>query len=199
MKTWMNFYDYYLRDLPGCSSFAAESELRKAAQEYCRKTQIWRVTFDPMFMVTGVDTYEFDITTSQEVHKLLSAKLDGQPITPMLPDSDGEFAVRGIKPLSGREFQMFPTPSDGQILVIKAVMYPSNTATGVEDFIYADHAEAIAQGAKARLKAISDKPYSDPAGAAVAEAKFNDAIGNAAFRSAQGFSRAPLRTRASFI
>lgn len=197
MKTWEQFYDYYLRDLPGCSSFAAENELRKAAQDFCQRSLIWRVTMDTMTLTTA-DTYDFDITSQQEVAKLLSARLNGQKIDPLTMEQlDDE--ERGICAISPREFQLSPSPSAGDELILKVALYPSATATGVEDFIYAAHAESIAYGAKARLRMIQGKQYSNPDQAATDEARFERAISKAHMSAAKGYSRAPMRTKASFF
>jgi hypothetical protein len=197
MKTWEKFYDYYLRDLPGCSSFAAENELRKAAQEFCKRTLAWRATLDTMTLTTDT-LYDFDVSSQEEVAKMLSAKLNGQDLS-VLNREQFDDLEHGIVGLSEREFELYPAPSAGDELVIKVALYPSDTATGVEDFIYAAYAEAIAYGAKARLKAIKDKPYTDLVGADRDEGKFEQAISRAQWAASKGHSRAPLRTKANFF
>lgn len=197
MKAWSEFFDYYLRDLPGLTSFAAANELRKAAQEFCRRSLVWRVTMDTITL-TADDIQDFDITSTQEVVKIVSAKLNGQKLALITRDQiDDE--EHGICAISSRQFQLYPDPSAGDELDLKVILMPSNTATGVEDVIYADYAEAIAYGAKYRLRRRRDTPYYDPDEAQADEARFERAVSQAHIDAAKGRSRAPLRTKASFF
>lgn len=197
MKTWLDFYDYYLTDLPGCTYFAAANAIRQAAQEFCARSHAWRVTMDPTITIAGISSYEFDIDRTQEIVKVLSAKLGGQDFPVLLYEVDE--SDRGILVLNQREFAVQPTPDADLELVLKVIMKPSNTALGVEDFLYAAYAESIAYGAKYRLMEAFDKPYSNPRGAIANKQRFDDAIGSARVKAAKSYSSAPLRTRASFL
>jgi hypothetical protein len=196
MKTWIDWYDFYLRDLPGLTSFAAANELRKAAQEFCRRTGVWRKTMDTMTL-TATDIHDFELSSTEKVVKITSAKLNGQTLDPLTREQLDD-QNRGITAISATQFQLYPEPASGDTLDLKVTLTPSNTALGVEDFIYDDYAEAIAYGAKARLMRRKDTDYYDPAEAEVNEARFERAISQAHFDAAKGKTRAPLRTRGSF-
>jgi hypothetical protein len=199
MKDWLSFHDYYLADIPGCTYFAAANQIRMAAQEFCKRSKAWRATLDPVKTVAKDNyIYDFDRTREIEVVKLLSATLDGHPLDPLLPDQD-DGRQRGILALNGREFVLFPTPAAGLNVVAKAILAPSNTATGIDDKLYAEYAEAIAFGAKYRLFNTENKPYSNPQAAANNFDLFETAIGRATIRAAKAYSSAPLRTSASFL
>ena len=198
MKTWMDLYDYYLPDVPGCPYATGAQALRIAAQEFCERTSAWRVTMDPVLTVAGISIYEFDISSNFEVVKVMSAKLDGHPIDSLLHDQVGTPA-RGIAVLNGREFALQPAPAAGQRLEIVAVLKPSNTSVGIEDFLYAAHARAIAKGAKAELFGMAKQGFTDLTAADRARAEFEEAIGRAKTQAAQAYSNAPLRTKPSFL
>ena len=198
MKTWADIADYYLGDVPGCPIAVAERALRMAAQEFCERTKVWRVNMDAMLTVAGVSAYEFDITTEQEVAKLEAAKLDGQDINILLHD-DQDGLKPGVIALNGRELYLQPAPAAGQELALRVTMKPSNTSRGIEDHIYADHARAIAQGAKAELFAMANQPFSNLEHAGVQRALFESAITHAKLKAAKSYSAAPLRTDAHFM
>lgn len=197
MKSWMDFQDVHLSDLPGCTYFAAANALRQAAQEFCRRAQVWRVTLDPVTTVANTSVYDFDITSQFEIIKLNSAKLNGQRINILLEEPMASEA--GILLRSQREFELFPVPAAGLSLVLNCLLQPAESATGIEDYLYAAHARAIATGAKAMLMAMNGRPYSNPAEAVKKEAQFNEAIAAARLRSAKAYSSAPLRAQGSFL
>lgn len=198
MKTLADFHDYYLADITGCTYFAAENELRKAAQEFCEKTKVAVVNMEPVLLFTGVDTYQFDVTKQQVFLQLEQARIDtGEPLKILLRDQPEE--QRSIQPINDREFKLIPSPSTGQKLYLRASTKPSNTATQLDDDLYDQYAEAIASGAKARLMMQLDKPYTNVQMAMVHRTEFDYQIGRAQIRVAKSFSNAPLRTTSSFF
>jgi hypothetical protein len=198
VKTWADFDSYYLHEVQGCTYLTAANALRMAAQEFCERTKCWRATLDAVPMVTGTSVYDFDLDTEQTLVKLLSAKLDDQDIGLLLHDQDGG-TMPGICALSPSEFLIQPTPVTGQEVVIKAVLMPSNSASGIEDDLFAQYARAIAMGAKAILFAMAYQPFTNPTAAMVARLEFETAIGNTTIRVAKAFSSAPLRVQACFM
>lgn len=197
MTPFIDFYDYYLADINGCTYYAAENELRKAAQEFCQRTKASVVRMSPILLFAGIDTYEFDVEKQHVLVRLEEAKLDGKQLDILLRDS---LSTGGsIRPLSDTSFQLTPFPSDGQRLEIRAIVKPSNKATGLDDELYAQYAEAISYGAKARLYLQPDKPYTNPNLAMTHKAMFDEAIGIASQRVAKSYSRAPLRTAGHYL
>lgn len=198
MKLWTDFYDNYLRDLRGCTSFAAANELRRATQEFCDRTKVWRVSLDATTTNAKEDTYDFEIEEEMLLVKVMSAKLDEQDLKILLPDDDirtgGALLV-----LDHTQFLLTTQPAARQKVYIKAIMKPSELATGVEDYIYDQYAEKIAYGAKARLQSLADRPYSHPALAQENQERFETAIANVIMRTAKANSSAPLRTKANFM
>lgn len=198
MKLWIDFYDYYLTDIPGCPHATAANALRSAAQEFCKRTKAWRATLEPVITVAGNSVYPFDLPDGQEVAKVVSAELDTYPIELLLHDQV-EQIKRGVIAITQRQFYLQPVPADGQSLIIKVVLMPSNDAAGVDDVVYAMYAEAIAEGAKARLFSKSNQPYTDVRAAGLAQAKFMSEIDMTSMKVAKAFSSAPLRIRPSFM
>ena len=61
-----------------------------------------------------------------------------------------------------QELRFYPTPDAKYGFNGNAVIKPSRTATGVEDFIFETHSKAIASGAIASLAAIPGKEWTNP-------------------------------------
>jgi hypothetical protein len=198
MKLWADFYDYYLNDLQGCSYLTAANALRMAAQEFCERTKCWRVTMAPIAMLADTTSYSFAYTAELEVSQVLEVKLDDQEISNLTRDQeDGQ--LPGLFARTNRDFTINPVPAAGQQLVVKAILRPGNASTGVEDFIYFAHAEAIAKGARSRLQSMTNQPFSNPRAAGEARDDFERMIGTAIVAVARAHSRAPLRSDAHFM
>jgi hypothetical protein len=199
MKLWPDFYDQYLGDVPGCTYFMAENELRQAAREFCERSQAWRARMEPITTVAGRRLYSFDYNSRYDVCKVIGASLDGQYIHIMLPGDEIQAGASGLLALNQRDFELYPTPAGGLTLQISAILKPSMTAQGLDDALYAEYAPAIAQGAKARLFIQANQQYTNPGAAAACRETFDQQVGRATIRAAKAYSRAPLRTRASFF
>lgn len=79
-------------------------------------------------------------------------------------------------------------------MTILASLVPTLTATGVDSWVAEQHYEGIIHGAKARLMAIPQKPWTDPALAAWHAGEFDKAIASANVEAAAGFQAdAPIR------
>jgi hypothetical protein len=198
VKLWFELHDYYLSDVPGCTYAAAANALRMAAQEFCEQTQVWRVTLADVTTLANTPAYNFPVTAEQEVCKLLEAKLGEQRLPLLLHDQLGNNQI-GICNVDQRQFQLQPTPAAGLKVSIKAVLKPSNIATGIDDLLYSFHARAIAQGAKAELFAMVNQPFSNPGAAEQARDRFENMMAIAKINAAKGYSSAPLRTQPSFM
>lgn len=198
MKQFIELYDYYLNDVPDCSYITGANALRMAAQEFCTRSRAWRAKLAPIVTVEGQTAYPVPMAAGQELVVVLGAQLDGRDIDVLLGEHAGGHS-RGVIMLNQSELLLQPLHAPGQSLVLHAALKPSNDATGIEDLLYAHYAEAIAEGAKARLFGTNNQPFSDPNAALRARINFNDAIGAAKVAVAKAHSRAPLRVRPSFM
>lgn len=198
MKLWDDFYTYYLADVTGCTYFAAVNELRRAAQELCERAKVWRVELDPVRTMAGQSVYDFELTGDQELVKVMEARLNDIELDIIIPGKKPR-GFLALQPLNSREFKLFPEPITGLRVDMTAILKPSDTSEGIEDHLYAQYAEKIAYGAKARLFAQPGKPYTNPALAAAFEQKFADAVADANWRAEKAYSNAPQRVKAQFF
>lgn len=198
MASFIDAYDHYLNDVPGCTYLVAANQLRKAAQVFCEQTRAWRVALDPMMTLAKFTEYEYDLSSEQEIVRVLSVKLDGQPLAIVLEGQQAEHGS-GFVPRGPFRFEIFPAPAKGQKIEIQAAIEPSNTASGIDPELYRKYINIIAQGAKAELFGMSNQPFSNPAAAIVARRAFDEGINKTLADLATQFSSGRQRVQASFM
>lgn len=196
MKTWADFYDFCHADVPGVSVFAAERELRRSAQEFFKKTKVWKVDLDPVYVVPLTDTYELDVPPGSTIVKVSEASFKNRGIGLMAP---GMTHSHGIQFLTQQQFRIVPMPNDRRQIQFEAVLMPSNVSTGLDDPFFEQYAEIIACGAKARLYAQPQKTYTDRMLAAEELEKFTLSIFRTRIAASKGYSGAPLRIKSQFL
>lgn len=202
MKAW----DQFLRDLlplaPGCPEPVAEHALLRAAQQFLRGTRLWTIALQPTLTIPNVVEYDIELEMNTELVRLETATLDGRPI-----DVTTEGTVRpdwrdwptSMMPCVFTEDQktliVLPRSDQAHTVAIKASLAPSNSAVGVEDFIYDQHVLKIAKGAAGMVLQQAGKPYTNPAQGMLLEKQFQNDINATALRRWRGFSSALPRRR----
>lgn len=198
MAAFLDAYDHYLNDVPGCTYALAATALRKAAQAFCGQTRAWRMTLDVILTRAGATEYEYDLSSEQEIVRVLSVKLDGKPLDIVLEGQEEGYG-RCFVPRGPFTFSIFPAPAKGQKIEIKAAIQPSNTASAIDRELYRKYINTIAQGAKAELFGMTNQPFSNPAAAQDARRKFEDGINTALSDVSTQFSSGRQRVKASFM
>ena len=204
MKTW----DQFLRDVmpyvPGCPEPVAEHALLRAAQDFCAGTQVWKIWLDDITTVADVLEYDLNLELRSELVRLERATLDGRPVvvtTEEVLPVDWKTSTAGIGTciftVDRKTITLLPAQTADLVLKVQACLKPSDTAEGVENFIFDQYARQIACGAKASLMMQPGKTYSNPGEGASLEAEFNGAIGGVGFQRWRGFSSARPRARLS--
>lgn len=165
---WASFYPYIQPHLPGCPEITIETHLQEAAAEFCKISQIWRYDIDKDYTSKNTADYEIEVLTGTVLEDILVLYVDGQPIRRV---SDRHFALPSTtgnaRPMSYAVYQddqvrFYPTPDGKYEFEGIAVLKPSLTAKGVEEWIYESHGRSIACGAIAKLAAIPGKEWSNP-------------------------------------
>lgn len=224
MKLWSDFYDYLLPDLPGCVPGMADIALRRAAQQFCERTLVWKEYLYAQALTMNVMEYPFGIPSTQEMVKLLDATInyvdDSDPENPVncvddlpvfrLDQLPHDWKTRqrlppGIMTLDRVSYYVFPVitppqaaddaPLPARSVVAHVALKPSNTGTGVDDNTFAHHVHKIASGAKAILMMSPKKPYTDANLAQYHQGVFDDACATVGVMAGQSFSATARRAR----
>jgi hypothetical protein len=85
-----------------------------------------------------------------------------------------------------QSIRIFPTPEERTTLKVYAVLKPSRSGTGVEDWIYETWADTLVSGVVARLAMIPNKEWTDVAMATSQKATYERAITTARVRDFRG-------------
>lgn len=204
MKTWDQFYPYVLPQVPGFVLPTVDIQLRLAAQEWCERTLCWREWLDDVTTTATDLQYDFEVDTDKQVVQLLRATLDGQDLEVLTPDqlpSNWRTAAagcdRGIFTIDRVSFNVVPQQAADLVVQTEVALKPSITARGVDDQVFSQYVNEIANGAIGRMHMMPGAPWALPN--SPLPAQFQAAIDKTASDVWHAHSRAPMRIRASFF
>lgn len=188
MKTWDAFHPLVMADVIGCPIPMVDQALRNAAREFCQRTKAWTEWADTFTAPGGTNRFNFVVPDGAELVSARRASVDGVYLDVLASDSlPGDWQQgydtgpeKSLVHIDTVEYLLYPRPSAGAVIAIEMALQPSITATSVGDVILAQHAEAIAWGAKYRLLSKPGKDWTDTATAAQARAEFERSVHHAA-------------------
>lgn len=198
MKTFDNFFRDLLPTVPGCPEPVAEHALLRASQRFCELTRAWVRTMEPIFLSNTNDTFDLELEPNSELVRIEWAKMNDREVAIARPGQDMGRTSTYIACDDGTTVFVNPKPAEDGLLVLRVALKPSNSATGVEDFVYARHAEVIALGARALLKQHPRKTYSAGDGP-VDWTTFEDRCSSIRTDLWRGLARNTPRTRPQFF
>ena len=190
MKSLSLLYPYVLPEVMGAPEPLVDQALRLAAREFCQRTSAWQEWQDAV-SATSTNRFEFDVPSGAEVVKVASAVVGKTPLDVLsyqdVPsdwmDPASTALHNKLVHLAGNEFLIFPLPTEP--IRLQLVFKPTLTASNVGDEVVDLWGEDIACGAKARLMAMRDMPFTDLTSASVNKAAFEAAIHRVANRAFQ--------------
>jgi len=208
MTKWIEAQDLILPDVPGCPWEMAKSRLIVAAREFCSLSAAWVETFETASAIGVADYPEIVTGVESEIVRVLECYYGTDEVDPTTP---GDMLLRQVEDadVTGPPDHMcvvedvltlHPPPGEEGVTIKGRVhLKPSMAATGLPDHVWAQHIEAIVEGAKARLYASPKKPYTDLGMASVSRSAFLAGAGNARERAAKGSTRVARRVRAHYF
>lgn len=189
---------FILVDMPSCPAPLASQNLLLAAREFCRESRCWKQELDPIPLVSGTRDYDLMPDNNQaQVFLVERVECPGMPPLVVLDSTQNrsvDWLTATGQPQRVRvsedmqTLQLYPLPSGEALAALHVTvrLIPKLTATLLPDSILERHIEALAQGAKARLMAMSNRPWSDPAGSSMNRALFAAAMTDPAVATRQG-------------
>lgn len=195
MKSWADFHRFCHADVSGASVFEVENQLLGAAQDFCERTKVWRVKLDPVYLFPRIREYEVQTPTGSKIVTIAHAVDDMGTDIELLAAGTGGSGVRFFN-----ETQFEAVPMGARRLVhFTAVLTPADDATGIDDRLFSQYGRIIGLGAKARLHAQDQRPYSAPALAEQEHTAFEREIARIQLKAAKSFSGAALRVTPQFF
>lgn len=183
------FLPEVMLDVVGCPDSVAENAVKQAAIEFCGQSGSWTEQIDSVTTVQSTAEYLLEATAIQtetgvspiEILAVRKVQKSGSKITlPTMADQHADrygsfttedeprfFNAGGHSNANASALStyitFFPTPDAAYTYDIWAILKPAKTVTQLPHYLYNDWLETIAHGAKARLKAMSGRPWADPA------------------------------------
>lgn len=166
MKALSLFYPYVMPEVAGASAPLVDQAIVLTCRDFCQRTAVWTEWMGAIPPGTS-NRFELDLTASQELVKVVKA-LAGTTELDVLSyrdvprdwmDPASTQLTNKLVHLEGNEFLVFPLPTES--IYLQLAFKPAVTAATVADVLFDSCAEDIGAGAKARLMAMRDKPFSD--------------------------------------
>jgi len=189
MKALSQFYPFVEPEVMGCPYPVIDHQLRLAMREFCDETRVWKEWLDPVTLDGTTSRFDYDLTQSQELVRVLRASIDGEELdivdggsTPADWNEDvpSDITRDTLVHFDTAEYLILPKPTAGGVLLVQMAFRPSLAATQVGDILYTRYAEKVAEGCKARLMAMLGQPWANAAQSDYHARRFARAIADAA-------------------
>lgn len=189
-KTWTDFLPLITPHVPDCPDAVIKTYLPISTADFFARTYLWRDDIDAIYLAPN--QIEYDLDAEAEVEDVLAVVHNGLPLQRtdlrLVPNErrgeTGDPVAYWVQ--ADRTIRVFPTPETRAKMTVTAVLKPSRTGTGVEDWIYETWADALVSGAVARLTSIPGKQWTDTGLASLHKSLFEQAIVNARVRDFRG-------------
>ena len=197
-KVWSDFLPLITPHLPTCPSTTLRTYLADVAADFFARTYLWRDNIDAIYLAPNQVEYDLDADALVEdvIAVTYGERVLDRTDARLLPHN--ELGQRGEPQMSwvhaDNTIRVHPVPEERAQMKVSAVLKPSRTGTGVEDWIYETWADTIVDGALAKIAAIPGKDWTDVAMAESRRAKYERAITTARIRDFRGV-RLTVRAR----
>lgn len=195
------FLPFVLPEVPGCPGPLAEQRVLTACIDFCERTNYWRYESDPMPMEADLDEYEVDIPSGSQLVTIIDPiNFNGKKIYSTTKEqldkneNDDWQDKQGDTPNSYYNKSLgvfrpvpYPETTISDAIKLDLALKPLPTATTVEDFLFNEFFQTIADGALAKLFALPKKAWSDPSLSVYHAGMFDDAVSEATTKAKSGF------------
>lgn len=194
-QPWSSFYPDVLAHVAGAPLPVVDLALVKAAREFFDRTGAWKEWLSPVTTTTapsvGTNSYAFALPTGSEIVTIERATNNGQDfdvaIYDQVPADPVYFAnlTAAVASLDLISFRALASMPAGQSIQVHCKLRPSKSSTGIPDYLFNQHCEAIADGAK-KILMLTPGAFFNPDLASVASGEFEAAVGKAHTRAYMG-------------
>lgn len=190
---------------PGCPEPTAFAKIIEAAQEFCRRTRLWRSS--DCFDVTGDNCNVVCVPEGADLFEIETASFNGQLLEPIgyadlqrkYPDwreQDGD--PKFISQVSPDSVVLAPLGQDGK-LELSLYLTPSNDAEQLPDFLSKHYKRVIADGALGEILMLPLQSFTSPDLAQFYALRFSQKLDSLFTSNIKGQQRAPARTLPNFM
>jgi len=159
--------------IPGCPQTMALQALVDSAISFCEDSLVVRQRLDRQLTTMGQAEFDIGVADTQKVTRILKVWLDGAEIYPAAADIVDDQVLAQARPRTfytllddaGLIAVLYPVPDQAYTLDVEVALKPARSATSLHSDLFETWLESVVEGAKARLMAIPDQPFSNPANA----------------------------------
>lgn len=185
MKSWEDYFPYVLPDVYGCPDPLAVQAIRDSAQEFCQKTWVWQ---DNVSYEIEEDLREIFVNVPRGASLVSIIYLLDNGKEKIVPEN---LLIKSQRNPVESEFPAEESHNYNARVALK----PSKTSEAGPIFLFNDHVEAIASGAKARLMYDPRKYWGNPELAMLHHQLFRKAIGEEKIKIQKGYSKKTSRVK----
>lgn len=179
---WKTLLPYVLPEVDKCPKAQIVHEIRRAAIDFCQRSQVWHVDLDYLFYPAGVATAHLEPPREARVCEVLSVRtLGDQPLEPVENFTATTEAVT-----------LVAVPTVDTKMIAHVALKPTLASTGMPEGIMEDWGREIAYGAIAALKAMRGREWEDVPGAQIKNELFEEGIAAAKIRVITGGAKRSL-------
>lgn len=198
------FRSRVLLNVQGCPDPTLDEAILDACIEFCEKTNIIQYTSDTQQLSIGQSQVELDVPYGQRIVLVQRVWVGTQELLPLTQETTGVLgyaeSITGVTPSNNypRNFTeispgvvaIYPRPDKSDyFLTARISLKPSRASTVVDDKLFEDWVNVIAQGALSILY-TQKTIWQDTSLAAVCRANFLQGINTAIIESRRGRSQA---------
>lgn len=194
MASHDSLYPLILAEATGCPLATVRTAMNRAAAAFCSASRAWTVALDPMFLRVGASEYELELPDGAQLVVITDARVGDRRLVP----AQGGASQPGWGEESGEPTHFAhpqPTllrlnrkPIEAATLSLTAALAPTLLAETLPDDIVNRYYEALTEGTKAILKRIPGQPWTDMAGAGIAQQLCNKLTAEARIERDSGFA-----------
>jgi hypothetical protein len=174
-------------EVPGCPVPLILKHVRKAVLKFCRDTQWFRATLDPITLIKNVAIYPLDqVPEEVEVSSIFWVKIDGR----LLESHEYSLTDDG----QGIELTAAPVVTQVNALEVRVILQPVENFQTLEKHLLERWAEVFGARAKNTLKMIPNKRWSDRQGALIEAQNYQNGRLDAKNEAVRDRKNVPLRS-----
>jgi hypothetical protein len=183
------FFPYVQPYVASCPDASLVIAIRSACIEFCEETNFLNDTIEEQ-VIANEATYELSVPTGYALSHIMEMYVGGLKLvkqTPLILEKlfngmdwmSMPGPARYYTQLNTDEVRLCPVPDVEGSMTGRYAYAPLRTSTSVDERVFNDYVEVIAEGALARIFGQPDQPYTNPQARLMAERKFMSGIANA--------------------
>lgn len=201
MKPVSSFFPSLLPYVPGCPDPLAARAVVDSAISFCEDSLVISETLDSFFTEVGVSAYELSAPSDQQVCSVRNVTVGGNELTATV-DGNELFATSA----TGTPHRFFTSRTSGELMLhvwpvpdvvaevkVFAALRPVKDATQLDDDLYALWMAPVLAGAIAKIRAVPNQPFSDPADAMMKAAQAASMSNRARIKGSYGRMQGGMR------